>query len=812
VCIHGHFYQPPRENPWLEAIELQDSAYPYHDWNERILAECYAPNAASRMLDGENRIVRIVNNYSRISFDFGPTLLSWMEEKAPDAYQSIVEADRESREKFSGHGSAMAQAYNHMILPLANRRDKYTQVVWGIRDFEHRFGRRPEGMWLPETAVDLETLEILAELGIRFTILSPYQARRVRPAGTRSWRDAGGGRVDPSTAYRVRLRRRRSIDVFFYDGPISRAVAFEGLLNKGEDLAGRLAGAFSDQRAWPQLSHIATDGETYGHHHKHGEMALTYALYHMESNGLAQPTNYGEFLEKYPAAHDALIFENSSWSCMHGVERWRSNCGCNSGGHPDWNQEWRAPLRNALDWLRDTLAPLYEARAGELLKDPWAARNDYIDVILDRSPDHVGRFLAKHAARELTGEEQIAALKLLEAQRHAMLMYTSCGWFFDEISGIETMQVIQYAGRAIQLAGELFPGEIESGFLERLALAKSNLPEYRDGREIYHRFVEPAKLDLARVAAHYAVNSLFSPYSQRARIYCYTAGREDQQNFETGKVRLAVGRAAITSELTRESATLTYAVLHLGDHNFNGGVREYRDEETYRALIDELKPAFSRADFPQVIRIIDRHFGSATYSLNSLFRDEQRMVAGQILSSALEDAQTAFSQIYQHNAPLLRFLTNLGAPLPKLLRTAAEVAVNEELRREFSGAELDLPHIRGHLEEARASNLPLDATTLEYTLRRWLEEKASRLLEAPSDLALLQQLDAAAALARSLPFEVHLWVVENGCYRLLQQFFPQQAAKADAGDAAAREWMSHFLSLCENLRVRAGEKTMDRAT
>ncbi|HEU4413743.1 MAG TPA: DUF3536 domain-containing protein, partial [Candidatus Angelobacter sp.] len=454
ICIHAHFYQPPRENPWLEAVEQQESAYPYHDWNERITAECYAPNGASRILDDAGRIRSIVNNYRRISLNFGPTLLSWMKEKAPDTYKCILESDEESRKEFSGHGSAIAQGYNHMILPLANARDKYTQVFWGVRDFEHRFGRMPEGMWLPETAVDVETLEALAECDLKFTILAPHQAARVRKIGGRNWKDVHGGRIDPTRAYLCRLPSGRKINLFFYDGPISQAVAFERLLNNGEHFAGRLRNGFSDKRDWPQLMHIATDGETYGHHHKHGDMALAYALDRIEDDGEIALTNYGEFLEEFPPTHEVQIVENTAWSCSHGVERWRSDCGCNSG-HAGWRQMWRAPLRQALDYLRDATAELFEREAASMLRNPWDARNDYIDVILDRSPEALWIFFEKHSRRQLHSEETTCVLKLLEMQRHAMLMYTSCGWFFDELSGIETVQVMQYAGRVIQLAKEV---------------------------------------------------------------------------------------------------------------------------------------------------------------------------------------------------------------------------------------------------------------------------------------------------------------------------------------------------------------------
>ncbi|HET9476191.1 MAG TPA: DUF3536 domain-containing protein, partial [Dehalococcoidia bacterium] len=572
LCIHGHFYQPPRENPWLEVIELQDSSYPYHDWNERITAECYGPNARSRILDDENRIVSIVNNYSRMSFNFGPTLLKWLADEEPSIYQAVLDADRESVQRFSGHGSAIAQPYNHMILPLAPSRDKYTQVLWGIRDFEHRFGRRPEGMWLPETAVDLDTLEALARAGITFTILAPDQAARVREIGGRNWKDISGGRIDPSRAYLHRLPSGRSINLFFYDSPISRAVAFEGLLDSGQSFADRLISGFSDQRSWPQLLHIATDGESYGHHHRFGDMALAYALEDIENDGSATLTNYSEFLALNAPTHEVEIIENTSWSCAHGVERWRSYCGCSTGNNPDWNQSWRGPLRDALDWLRDQTASLYEEHAGGLLRDPWAARDAYIDVILDRRGNEPAFFEA-HAPRRLNNGETTSALKLLELQRHALLMYTSCGWFFDDISGIEAVQVIAYAGRVIQLAREISGCDLEPEFLSRMELARSNVPEHADGHQIYDKFVRPAVVGLAEVTAHFAVSSLFEPYQKQERVYCYTAETEDYRTSQAGVARLAAGRILLTSEITLESQALAFALVHLGDHNLAAGVR-----------------------------------------------------------------------------------------------------------------------------------------------------------------------------------------------------------------------------------------------
>ena len=545
VCIHAHFYQPPRENPWLEELELQDSAYPYHDWNERITAECYAPNTSSRILDHEQRIIDIVNNYSKTSFNFGPTLLSWMARRRPEVYGAVLEADRISMERFSGHGSAIAQVYNHMIMPLAERRDKFTQAFWGVRDFEKRFNRPPEGMWLPETAVDTETLEVLAGLGIKFTILSPRQALRVRVLGAKDWDDVSGGKVDPTMAYACSLPSGKTMNVFFYDGPISHDVAFGRLLKDGEAFAKRLLSAFPEGSKGPRLVHIAADGETYGHHQRYGDMALAYCLYFIESSETVSLTNYGEYLEKYPPTHEVELIENSSWSCVHGVERWRDDCGCKTGMHAGWSQGWRRPLKQAMDWLMDRLADIYERESAGLLKDPWTARAGYIAVLLDGNKKE--SFLKKHSKTELSDQEKIKVLKLLEMQRNSMLMHTSCGWFFDEISGIETVQVMQYAAKAMQYAKEITGENLEPGYLDFLESAPSNV--YRNGRQVYELFVRPAMVNLYRVGAHYAMSSLFEDYPEDIRIYCYSSKKEVYNRIDAGRNRLVTGKALLSLAL-----------------------------------------------------------------------------------------------------------------------------------------------------------------------------------------------------------------------------------------------------------------------
>lgn len=807
LCIHGHFYQPPRENPWLEAVEIQDSAYPCHDWNERITAECYAANGASRILDASGRIVQITNNYGCISFDVGPTLLSWMAEKAPDVHAMIQAADAESRSRFSGHGSAVAQAYNHMIMPLANARDKRTQVLWGLADFRLRFGRDPEGMWLPETAVDLETLDLLAEAGVKFTILSPYQAGRSRKMDEKEWTDATGGKIDPTRAHRQTLPSGRTIALFFYDGPISRAVAFEKLLSSGERFADRLMTAFTD-REEPQLVHIATDGETYGHHHRHGDMALAYALRYIDNKEGVRLTNYGQFLELCPPTHEVEIVEDTSWSCVHGVGRWQRDCGCNSGGHDGWNQRWRGPLRDALDWLRDAVGPLYETRAADFVLDPWEARNDYIHVILDRSDRSADAFIERNCPRTLNTQQRIWLWELMELQRHAMLMYTSCGWFFDEISGIETVQVIAYAGRVIQLAGFAFgraADGIEEEFLKRLALAKSNIPENRDGREIFEKFVRPAMLDLPQVAAHYAISSMFEAYESETQIFSYKINVKDYKNFEAGRARLIMGHADIVSVITGYSTHLGFAAIHWGDHNLNAGVRDFVGEDAYNAIVAELSDIFGRGDLPSLIRAMDHHFGAAHYTLKSLFRDAQRNALNRVLRGSVSDAEQAYRRVFENHAPLLRFLADIGMPAPSAFAVAAEFVYNNMLREALQADDVDVPRARTYLDQAKQRCVKLDVQGLSFTYKHHLEQITRELVKTPEDPQCLRRLRHATSLLRDLPFEVDLWSVQNRIFEMMREVHPEMSRRAltKTGREAA-EWIEAFKDVGANVGINVG--------
>ena len=814
ITVHGHFYQPPRENPWLESVELQESAYPYHDWNERITAECYAPNGASRILDDQGRIERIVNNYARMSFNVGPTLMAWMERHDATAYEAIIEADADSAKRFSGHGSAMAQPYNHTILPLSNERDLATQVRWGLADFARRFRRDPEGMWLPETAVDLATLESLAEHGIAFTVLEPGQAARVRRQGSAEWNEVTAAELDTTVPYRLTLPSGRTIAIFFYDGATSRAVAFEGLLGSGARFADHLVGRFAD-RAGPQLVHIATDGESYGHHHRHGEMALAYALQRIEQLETVGLTNYGEHLERQPPVDEVEIRERTSWSCAHGVERWRSDCGCTTAPRLGWGQAWRAPLRAALDWLRDELVPRYEDRARQLLRDPWAARDAYIEVVLDRRSEVVDSYLDAHAVHPLDDGERVAALELLELQRHAMLMYTSCGWFFEDLGRIETIQVLAYAGRVIQLAERHWPDAgVQDGFLDRLASARSNDPELGDGRAIYDRSVRPSVADLPRVAANYVVGSLFERHGRRARVHCYRVNRRDQKTFDAGRARLAVASVDVRSEVTGEAASLDVGMLHLGDHNVTGGVRPAVDQAAFDALAADLADPLARSDLPDAIARLDAAFGQPRVSLRTLFRDELRAVLGDLLDSSVAEAETAYRELYRSRAPLMRFLVDLGVQAPKAMRAAAELVVNRELRDAFTDEALDRDRVMTLLAEAALWRLDLDtaglAHALDQTIRSVTEWIVGQLAEDPSmfdrfgdpEAEFFDRVETLVATARGLPFEVSLWQPQNVFFDVLQSAYPMLRERADAGDDVARQWVDHLRTLGENLGVK----------
>jgi alpha-amylase/alpha-mannosidase (GH57 family) len=797
VCIHGHFYQPPRENAWLEVIELQDTAHPYHDWNERISAECYAPNAASRILDEDKVIKKIQNNYSHSSFNFGPTLLSWMEVNDPETYQSILDADAESIKTFGGHGSALAQVYNHIIMPLANPRDKITQVIWGIRDFEHRFKRAPKGMWLAETAVDTESLEVLAEYGIEFTILAPRQGKAVRKIGTEDWQEVNEGNLNTKKAYRCNLPSGKSISIFYYDGNTSQSIAFNGLLYDGKNFAERLISSFDKNQDEPQLVNVATDGETYGHHHKNGDMALAYCLDFIHKDKRAEVTNYAQFLALFPPTEETQVHENTSWSCYHGVERWRSNCGCHSGGKPEWNQEWRKPLREALDWLRDTLADIYFKEASKFLKDPWSARNDYIKIVVKRRDEAVRKFLKEHATHSLDDADINKTLRLLEMQRHCLLMYTSCGWFFDEVSGIETVQIMQYACRAIQLSRQLTDIDLEGHFLHLLEKAPSNIPATGNAAEVYRRTILPSKMNLHRVGVHYAVSSVFEEEPESLPLFNYVAKNEAFVKKEAGEQKLVMGITRVRSLVTRSEKVFSFAVIHLGKHDLICHLNLDGDKDKFASMQMRLVTAFSEGRLGDLLELMNTYFGPQKYTIWHLFQDEKRKVLDMIAHNSMAELEDSLRRTYNRDYPLVNALSNNEIPIPKAYKTTFEYVLNADLIKCFSPERINIKALERITSELERWSLKIeDSDRLARLAGESIFKELKRISSERQNLKRIQRLNRVFPFLTKFSIEPNWHYTQNLYFEIFVEIREKEKQEVD------QEWMGQFILLGENLGVK----------
>jgi alpha-amylase/alpha-mannosidase (GH57 family) len=443
ACVHAHVYQPPREDPVTGEVPVELSAVPMHDWNERITAECYRPMAAAHVLRSDGTLDRAINLYAHLSFDVGPTLAVWLDRFAPDVMASMVAGDRASCARSDGHGGAIAHPWVHAILPLASERDRSTLLHWGVADFVHRFGRQPEGMWMPETAADTTTLEALADHGIAFTIVAPHQLTAV-----------DGSSLDPTLPARVSLPSGRTMIVFTYDGALAHGVAFGELLRDGDRLATALAESAGsdgsggsavdgDAHLTAGLRSLATDAETFGHHHRFGEMALARAIDRLDGHRLAL-VSYAEWLHRHGCQQVAVLVEDTSWSCAHGIERWRSDCGCCIDVVTDSSQQWRTPLRLAIDWLVARSVELTETFGRSVLVDPWAARDAYVEVLIGA----IGS--AAFARVHGRNDHHTDALVWMEAHRHLLMAQSSCAWFFDHADGHEVGIILAQARVAIE--------------------------------------------------------------------------------------------------------------------------------------------------------------------------------------------------------------------------------------------------------------------------------------------------------------------------------------------------------------------------
>ncbi|MBO6088635.1 DUF3536 domain-containing protein [bacterium] len=807
LTIHGHFYQPPRENPWLEAIELQDSALPFHDWNERINKECYNPNSVSKIVDSRNRILDVVNNYEYMSFNFGPTLLSWMEHFAPLTYERIIRADIESVSEHSGHGNAMAQVYNHMIMPLANENDKRTQILWGIKDFEYRFGRKPEGMWLAETAVDDDTLRILEENGIKFTVLSPYQADKFRNKNDKDWTDVSWGNIDPARSYRYSIKSApgKFIDLFFYDGAISRSVAFDELLTDGNKFIKRLKEGVSDLRDYPQLVNIATDGESYGHHTKFGDMALSYVLKLRAKDEGFTITNYAEYLDKYRSDCEVEIKQASSWSCFHGVGRWKEDCGCSTGGHPGWNQKWRKPLRNALDYLRDELVKIFENEGQKYFNDDaWTVRNKYIDVILDRSEGNIKRFQKENFKPDLSDEDKVKAMQLLEIQRQCLLMYTSCGWFFSEISGIETVQIMKYAARAMQLAAKFTDRNLEENFKNILAEAKSNISEFGTGRDIYDNFVKPSIVTYKQIAGLWALSSLYQDFDDEEDVYCYRIIRKGYKRVQKGSSKFAVGHIEIQSRITLQKSNLVFALMQYNDGDFHCAIKEYSDEAEFNNIKTNLVKSFMTCPVTEIIRSLDEIFGKEYFTLKDIFIEERRKILQILLKGKLEKFSQIYKDMYDEGKGSIYHLQGLGLDIPDEFKLSAGYALahkfNDIVANSDGFLEDDMIQRATDINyEAKKINIKIDKTPSNKLFGTKILQNINRLVHSFE----VQQADVVLELfetVEKLELEIDISEAQNTYFAKIYHRIGD-ILETDLKRSSNRKFLEMLLEIGEKLNI-----------
>ncbi len=759
ICIHGHFYQPPREDPWLEEIEFQKSALPFHDWNERITAECYFPNAYARRIDGKGQIIKIVNNYEKISFNFGPTLLLWLRKHKLEVLHKIIEADQKSCLAYHGHGNAIAQVYNHIIMPLANYRDKVTQTKWGIAAFKYFFGRYPEGMWLAETAVDNETLKVLAQHKIKFTILAPRQAAAIRRIGEKEWQEVDETNLDITMPYRCYLNREHYIDIFFYHGALSQGIAFGGLVQNGDHLAHHLEQTFGENES-SQILSVATDGETFGHHWKFAEMALAYVIDYFSEHPQISFINFGAYLARFSPMYEVKIKENTSWSCVHGIDRWRDDCGCCTGAHPGWNQKWRKPLRNSLNWLRDQIDILFEKEGKRFFKDPWKARDDYIDIVLDPRPKTKDNFLGHHTLTSLNENQRIDALKLLEMQYYGQLMFTSCGWFFDDISGLEARQNLRYASRVIQLAKD-FGLELESEFVKRIKEAKSNMAKYGDGAQIYNTLVKPKLYDLKRLAVHFSFSHLFEEPPCDNTFYTARIKLKERRSEEASGNLLLFDHMEISHIRTEEKQELITIVLFLGALDLLGTALPVNQKEFGKILFS----LFKNLSFYEVKDKIIQN--SPYYGIHDVFFDNRRQLATLLVEEKLQALNNAYLEFYQENKSLMFALKELHIPLPEtfigIARTVLENILYEEYRKELEGQPNQL---RRAIKETEELGINIDTTRLSKLLGEFIKDKLHRFLET-FDLNHIKKINSALSLCGQLCQKLDLWSIQNLFWDLL---------------------------------------------
>jgi hypothetical protein len=829
LIIHGHFYQPPRENPWTEQIERQEAAAPYHDWNERIANECYLPNALSRRLDDRGRITRLINNYEWISFNFGPTLISWLEDRFPDVYERILAADRSSAKRLGGHGNAIAQCYSHLIMPLASRRDQETQFRWGIYDFERRFAREPEGIWLPETAINGMTLEVLITFGFRFIILSPHQALRIRPLdGSSPWKDVSKGSIPTGFPYRCfapagkgKRDPNRFVDVFFYDAPLSQDVSFNHLLRNGDGLAEAIDLAYP--RAGNDLIVIATDGEVYGHHEPFADMALSYLIDAAAPHRGLEMTNFGAYLDAHEPRFEVDLKsgpngEGTAWSCFHGVGRWKEDCGDSTGGRPGWNQKWRAPLRSGLNILREALAAQYEKEGAGLFKDPWKARDGYIRIIEERTPEAAAEFIAGQASRALTNGEVSRALALLECQRNAQLMFTSCGWFFSDISGIETVQILRYAARSIELAGTDRWLPLEKRLLADLKGAVSNVPGTGTGAKIYNSVVKDSIVSRPCLVALYAIGSHLSGDGRVDRVCGNQVRPLDATARQIAEDQVKIGSLEIVSRYTLEAAVYEYLLYVEDEASFICYVRERRREAEYRAMAERIVKMAEAGNIADIRPEASEYFGGKQFTIRNFLPEDRERILRRFTAKRLEIIEVHFGRLYDESKHLLLLLREANIAVPQNILIPAQTHLTKRLVTEVEHWERSLnpsglEGIRRIVTQAATFGIPIDTSSAAASFSDLILENIKH-LAAALDAEAASALEQFVNLSDEMGIRTNYRDIQNRLYEILEAKIPPLLDEL-AGRASGREETKHaiaaFLRLARrfNFNTDAWDKKLE---
>lgn len=753
-------------------------------------------------MDATGHIVDIVNNYRNISFNFGPTLLSWMEVHAPATYKLILNADRESMARHNGHGAAIAQCYNHTILPLANERDQQTQIKWGVADFQYRFGRNPESIWLAETAINQVTLNILTEFDFKYIILSPYQAERIRTLNQENaaWKGVQDGNIDIRRPYRCfatdgdgQKIKDRFIDIFFYHGPLSRAISFEHILGNAGKFSDKIEAAFGTKQETKIVS-VATDGETYGHHEQFGDLGLAYLLTIAAPVRDIIPTNYAAYLEISPPKFEVEIKkgpggEGTAWSCAHGVGRWYRNCGCSTGGEAGWNQEWRQPLRDALNDLNEQLGQICEREAENIFHDFWAARENYIGVILDRSAEKVDEFLGQHLKDASIHEIRCKAMCLMEIQRNAQLMFTSCGWFFTELSGLETVQILKYAARAIELAAEFTDGRLEESFIGNLSKAKSNISSYEDGAWIYTNFVLPAKISFGHIVNHYAISAMFDALQDDKKVFSYDIEDHFQESIKLANKEILFGKIRVTSQVTLNSGEYAFVLINQenGEHLDCIVHKENGNDWNFEAAKNEILEIL-KEDAPVDINEMTRKvWRGDSYLLADMPAEERQKIVDKILAMQLQETYSIYKKIYEDNYGLMRMIARSGLKLPDELILPTKITFSRIIFDEINSFNLEEPktNFQNSINAARLAeklDLPLELEDATHVFQKAFEKIIDH-LNTDFSLELVKKLEELVQVSDKLFLKLHKTPIQNAIFILLKQKVLPEIEKIIAGES-----------------------------